>query len=301
MELNKLSNHDHYYHPHSDFFSHSSDLVHAFLMKDYEIGMHEQEFYEINVVTKGRGIHYIDNSRISAEVGDVFIIPPKIGHGYIGGKDFDVFHIILSDTFMNKYIADIQQLPNFHTLFGAEPLMRGKTSDSLHLTLTREKLDSTTSILEQIASYTNYNDPVEGLIRSNFAMVAIALLCNAYAVNSERNNQINSDDCAMMASISFIHEKYYMKITIEDLTRIAHISRSSYIRKFKEICKMPPSAYLTKIRIESASNMLLSSSLSLSEIASRTGFYDASHFNKAFENYCHMSPIHYRNKKSITR
>jgi len=61
---------------------------------------------------------------------------------------------------------------------------------------------------------------------------------------------------------------------------------------------MPPSAYVTKIRIESASNMLLSSSLSLSEIASRTGFYDASHFNKTFESYYHMSPIEYRKKKA---
>ena len=58
-------------------------------MKDYEIGMHEQEFYEINLITKGEGMHYIDDSRIKAEVGDVFIIPPKISHGYLGGKDFD--------------------------------------------------------------------------------------------------------------------------------------------------------------------------------------------------------------------
>ncbi len=297
MELIKLADHGHYYHSHADFFSHTSDLVHAFLMKDYEIGMHEQEFYEINVVAKGEGVHYIDNSRVSAKVGDVFIIPPKIGHGYVGGKDFDVFHVILSDGFMNKYIADLQQLPCFYTLFGAEPLMRGKTNNSLHLTLGRGVLDSTINILKQIASYTNYSDPGECLIRSSFAMAAIGLLCNAYNASSERIDQTVGEDRALMESISFIHERYFEKITIDDLTRIAHISRSSYIRKFKEICKMPPSAYVTKIRIESASNMLLSSSLSLSEIASRTGFYDASHFNKTFESYYHMSPIEYRNTK----
>ncbi len=298
MEIIKLADHGHYYHPHSDFFNHASDLVHAFLLKDYEIGMHEQEFYEINVVIKGEGVHYIDNSRVTAEVGDVFIIPPRIGHGYVGGKDFDVFHVILSDAFMNKYIADLQQIPCFHMLFGAEPLMRGKTTNSLYLSLSLSALESIVKIMREIEFYKNYSDPVECLIRSNLAMVVIGMICNAYTANNERIAPALGEDRALMESISYIHERYFEKITIEDLTRIAHVSRSSYIRKFKEICKMPPSGYVTKIRMESASNMLTNTSLSLSEIATRTGFYDASHFNKTFESYYHMSPLEYRNKKA---
>ena len=297
MNFEKLANHEHYFHTHSDFFNHSSDLVHSFLMKDYEIGMHEQEFYEINIITKGTGVHYINNRLVSASVGDVFIIPPKIEHGYAGGSGFDVFHIILSDAFMNKYVADLQQLPSFFTLFGAEPLMRGKTSNPLHLTLVGEAFDDTLSALSAIARYKNFYDVSESMIRSNFAMVAISILCKAY---SDANSQINSnfsEDYAIMESISFIHEKYFQKITMEDLTRIAHISRSAYIKKFKEICKMTPSAYIMKIRLESASVMLLNTKLSVAEIAEHTGFYDTSHLNKAFTSFYSLSPIAYRNGK----
>ena len=299
MEFRRLADHKHYYHTHSDFFNNSSDLVHAFLMKDYDIGMHEQEFYEINVITKGHGIHYIDNNCVDASVGDVFIIPPKISHGYVGGMDFDVFHVILSDSFMNKYIADLQQLPSFYILFGAEPLMRGKTTTPLHLTLSNEELEDTLNILKELARYKNYNDAVEGLLRNSFAMVAIGLLCNAYNKGSQKTDPPLCEDRALMESISFIHERYFEKITIEDLTRIAHTSRSSYIKKFKEICKISPSAYVTKIRIESASIMLLNTNLSVSEIACRTGFYDASHFAKTFENVYSLSPVEYRSKKAI--
>lgn len=298
MDYVKLADHGHYYYSHSDFFHHSSDLVHAFLMKDYEIGMHEQEFYEINVVVKGAGVHYLDGRRVNAEMGDVFIIPPKMGHGYLGGKDFDVFHLILSDAFMNKYIADLQQLPSFYMLFGAEPLMRGKTSNPLHLSLSAGALDAITKIMKEIESYTDYSTPVECLIRNGLAIVVIGMLCNAYNEGDERINPAFGEDRALMKSISYIHERYFEKITIDDLTKIAHISRSSYIRKFKEICKMAPSAYLTKIRMESASNMLISTDLSLSEIASRTGFYDASHFTKTFEGYYHLSPMEYRSMKA---
>ncbi|MBR3845195.1 MAG: helix-turn-helix domain-containing protein [Clostridia bacterium] len=298
MSANRLANHDHYYYTHSDFFNNSLDLVHAFLMRDYEIGMHEQEFYEINIVTKGNGIHYIDNSCVNASMGDVFIIPPKIGHGYVGGKDFDVFHVILSDSFMNKYIADLQQLPSFYTLFGAEPLMRGKTVSSLHLTLPREELETTLKILNEIEYYKKYNDPVESMLRNSFAMVSIGLLCNAYSTSYPNGDPLLGQDRALMESISFIHEHYFEKITIEDLTRIAHMSRSSYIKKFKMICKMPPSAYITKIRTESATVMLLSTDISISEIAVRTGFYDASHFIKAFEGIYSKSPVAYRNENA---
>ena len=297
MEFNKLVNHDHYYYTHSDFFNHPSDLVHAFLMKDYDIGMHEQEFYEINLISNGHGVHYINNNLVPASVGDVFIIPPNVSHGYVGGEGFDVFHIILSDAFMNKHIADLQHLPSFFTLFGAEPLMRGKTKYPLHLTLSKEILNPTLNILLEISRYNDFSDPSECLIRNNLAMASIGLLCNAYSRSNPNLDFSLSEEHAMMESISYIHERYFEKITIEHLFQIAHMSRSSYIKKFKEICKMSPASYITKVRIDSASIMLLNTSLSVSEIAFKNGFYDASHFTKTFENIYGISPVAYRNKR----
>lgn len=296
MEMLKLGNHSHYYHTHEDFFHHSTDLVHAFLMKDYDIGMHEQEFFEINIISRGSGTHYINNNTVNANEGDVFIIPPKISHGYVGGKGFDVFHIILSDAFMNKYIADLQNISAFYKLFGAEPLMRGKTTYPLHLTLSKEELTPTLNILFEIARYINYSDPTESLIRSNLAMASIGLLCNTYAMSNPNSNMTQSEEHALMESISYIHEKYYEKIKIDTLLQIAHMSRTSYIKKFKEICKMSPAAYITKVRLDAALVMIQTTSLSVSEIAYKTGFYDASHLTKTFETLYHTSPMSYREK-----
>jgi transcriptional regulator GlxA family with amidase domain len=61
---------------------------------------------------------------------------------------------------------------------------------------------------------------------------------------------------------------------------------------------MSPAAYITKIRIESAAVMLLNTSLSVSEIAYKTGFYDASHLTKSFEIHYSMTPMEYKNKRS---
>ena len=298
MEANSLHRHEHYYYYHREFFHTPHDLIHAFLEKDFETGMHEQEFYEINVITKGSGVHYIDTSRVDATVGDVFIVPPHTSHGYKGGVGFDVFHLLLSDSFMNKYMADMQLYPSFYSLFGAEPMMRGKTDNSLYLKLSPDEFKEVMNILWEIERFKNFGDTVDDLIRSNFAMIAIGMMCNAYTHGSMKLSDVTSNDQAIMKSISYIHERYFEKITIDDLTHIAHISRSAYIKKFKEICKMTPLAYITKTRNESAATMLLNTTLSISEIAYKTGFYDASHFAKSFERYHKMSPIEFRNKRA---
>ena len=296
MEKKGPAKHEHYYYYHWEFFHTPQDLVHAFLEENFNTGMHEQEFYEINIITKGSGVHYIHTSRVEASVGDVFIIPPHVSHGYLGGDGFDVFHLLLSDTFMNKYMADMQLFPSFFTLFGAEPMMRGKTESNLYLKLSSKEFNMIMTIMWEIERYKNFGDTTEDLMRSNFAVIAIGMMCQAYTQSSNKRSVDTENDHAIMKSISFIHEKYFEKITIENLTYIAHMSRSTYIKKFKEICKMSPAAYITKIRIESASTMLLNTSLSVSEIAYKTGFYDASHLTKAFESIYHISPMAYRNK-----
>lgn len=152
-------------------------------------------------------------------------------------------------------------------------------------------LNPTLNILLEISRYNDFSDPSECLIRNNLAMASIGLLCNAYSRSNPNLDFSLSEEHAMMESISYIHKRYFEKITIEHLFQIAHMSRSSYIKKFKEICKMSPASYITKVRIDSASIMLLNTSLSVSEIAFKNGFYDASHFTKTFENIYGISQL----------
>ena len=150
--------------------------------------------------------------------------------------------------------------------------MRGKTASPLHLKLSNNEMMEVVSFLDKISKYNDFENTTQGMIRSNLAMVSIGLLCNAYESISDDDETLFRENRALMESISYIHEKYYEKITIEDLAHIAHTSRSSYIMKFKEICKMPPASYITKVRIEAAASMLTNTNLTISEIADRTGF-----------------------------
>lgn len=294
----KLPKKDHFYYYHYEFFQNDLDITRVFVEKNYKTDMHQQEFYEINIITNGKGIHFIEENEVPAIVGDVFIIPPNVTHGYIGGEGFDVYHILISDKFIKKFITDLQQLPNFFTLFAAEPIMRTSTKQPLYLSLNKEQFTEVNKILNELLRYEKIFDSTSNVIRTNLCMVFISTLCKIYSEVSEtRENIINNYDEYFMESISYIHQNYHQKISINDLCEIAHLSRSSYIRKFKEICKIPPSNYIVKQRIQAAKNMLITTNFSIIEIAFRTGFYDTSHFAKAFEAETKVSPAIYRKQK----
>lgn len=292
----QLPKHDIYlYHNHTCFFS-QYNLTRGFIEKDLIRNMHKQEFYEINIIVKGVGMHYINGNRILSRVGDVFIIPPHVPHGYYGGNGFDVYHILLSNEFMSKYSDDLQQIPGFFTLFSAEPLMRSNIGSTLHLSLTKQQLSKANSFLNPLLTYSNYQNPYECSKSSFTTMLFITYLCEIYTDILSSHKSLTKDG-HFMGTISYIHEHYNEKITLDDLVKLSQMSRSSYINKFKEICKMPPLTYLTKTRISAAEKLLLETDLSVSEIAFRTGFYDASHFTKIFISCYEISPTAFRNLK----
>ena len=83
-----------------------------------------------------------------------------------------------------------------------------------------------------------------------------------------------------METVYYMKNNFAEKITLESLSEIAHMSRSSYIRNFKTLFNASPMEYLRNIRIERAKQMLLSGKHTKSYIAQECGFYDVAHMGK---------------------
>jgi PAS domain S-box-containing protein len=82
----------------------------------------------------------------------------------------------------------------------------------------------------------------------------------------------------------------------EDLASKVGLSVSQFNRQFKKKFHTTPRSYLTCVRMNAACHLLVSSDLSISDIALQTGFYDQSHFSNQFLRHRGMSPSQYRRK-----
>jgi PAS domain S-box-containing protein len=100
----------------------------------------------------------------------------------------------------------------------------------------------------------------------------------------------------MRAVKEFIGEHFGEGITVADLAAVAHLSVSQFERRFKQVFDERPARFLIHYRLTRASQLLVHSDFSISEVAQRVGFYDHSHFTREFKALFAMPPGRYRQR-----
>ena len=94
--------------------------------------------------------------------------------------------------------------------------------------------------------------------------------------------------------LSFIRQNYMRHITLDDIAAAALVSKSECLRCFRRRFEMTPIQYLIQCRLELAHHLLISTELSIKEVASRCGFEDAGYFGRIFRSRTGMTPAAYR-------
>lgn len=96
--------------------------------------------------------------------------------------------------------------------------------------------------------------------------------------------------------ITYIEQNYMRKITITELSKMLHICNDSLISLFKKATGITPAQYILKMRIEASINLLMTTQLSLEEIAEKTGFGSATYMNRIFKQKLNCTPGKFRGK-----
>lgn len=95
-------------------------------------------------------------------------------------------------------------------------------------------------------------------------------------------------------SIAFLLENISEKLTLDDLSKYAMMSKRSFSSSFLATTGHTPHSYITHLRVNEAVQLLRKTDLGIEEIATRCGFCHSSHFSQACKELCGMSPNAYR-------
>ena len=101
----------------------------------------------------------------------------------------------------------------------------------------------------------------------------------------------------ILDSIRFISVNLQQELSVNFLAERYNCNTNYFSRLFEKHMGIRPQAYIIQKRIERAKHMIYSGSLSLTDVAERTGFGSLSRFSKAFKKETGQSPSDY--KKSI--
>jgi len=110
---------------------------------------------------------------------------------------------------------------------------------------------------------------------------------------SHSNVAAKSDSTFMIRAQEIIRLKN-LSITAAELADALHTTERTLQRKLKTLSQETPKEFITRVRIESACNMLVSTNVSVRKVAQDCGYSEDTAFRKAFNQVMDMSPIQYR-------
>jgi AraC-like DNA-binding protein len=94
----------------------------------------------------------------------------------------------------------------------------------------------------------------------------------------------------------YIRDHQTERLTLNQVAKAVETSRFNFCKQFTKSTGIHFTAYLTRVRIERAKNLLLNPNLRVSEIAYDSGFQSLTHFNREFKRIQGDSPTDYREK-----
>lgn len=103
-----------------------------------------------------------------------------------------------------------------------------------------------------------------------------------------------SDNVEISEICRYIHDNYGKEITVSDLAKKICMSESNFYAAFRKHTGISPMSYVNNCRIAAATQTLLYSRKSISEIAADSGIPDPYYFSRIFRRKYGVSPREYR-------
>lgn len=111
---------------------------------------------------------------------------------------------------------------------------------------------------------------------------------------SESNSDPMQKDSTFGRMLRYLNANYTKQIKLKDLAELFHINKNYASLLFKKYTNMTYSDYLNSLRLSRAKELLVSTSMSIAEVAENSGYVDYFYFSKLFKKTFGITPAQYR-------
>jgi len=253
--------------------------------------MHWHDHFEIALVEEGTGTFMFGRRSLTAEQGDVFFIDNSQPHVALADQGMPLRLLLV--LFRPELLAgpgcremDLGYLAPFRVDERSwPPRVRGTTDLAARLA----------PVLRDLREIQERRDPSERHLADATLRMALALVnrdkgavtAGATRAAADRREQIRP-------VLAYVDGHCRESITLDDVAEVVHVSPSRVRHVFKDVTGVSFKEYVTQVRVAEAKRLLLSTDLSVSEIARAVSYTNLNQFYKVFYRSCAMSPGEYR-------
>ncbi|GIP41038.1 AraC family transcriptional regulator [Paenibacillus sp. J31TS4] len=253
------------------------------------VPLHHHDFVELSFVIEGSGTEIINGRKHPMKPGTVsFLLPHHIHEIYSDpGTPIKVFCCMFDISLLFGSSVDAE--------LGSLLLKAGETLSS-YVDLPPEQADTLRILCTQMLEE-HRGDRVgkNSCIRAKLIEALLLYLrANRNGESAESAPSGPESRRAIWAIIQYVHTHYLDHMTLEDLSRRFGLSVPYLSRTFKEQVGQSFLAYLHALRIRRASSLLITTQMTVSEIATEVGFDSFRTFSRVFKELKGQTPSEYR-------
>jgi AraC-like DNA-binding protein len=257
------------------------------ILKQTDTEPHLHDFTELVIITKGEGVHFINEYEYPVTGGDVFVIHGSEKHGYKNTNKLQLLNIIFDQNRLGLPLSDLPRLAGYHALFSLEPEFRKQRKLNALFRLNVKDLSIAIKLVEKI------QDEIEQK-REGFECMAKAVFLELACFLSRQyadSDVADVRECLRLGTVfSFLEENFRKNISIKKLCQMAHMSESSLLRAFKQSTGLSPKQYISRLKIRHACELFRTTDLNITEVSFDCGFKDSNYFSRSFRSVTGLSP-----------
>lgn len=249
-------------------------------------------FARIYYVTEGEARTYINDKVYTLQPGFLYLTPPFTLHDDECDSCFSLYYIHFYEKTINK-----------ETIFDRYDFPIGISGDDLGLSLTKrlhsinpdrhlrhfdpQMYDNFPTFSQYIAD--NNKMPLHSVVETQGILYQLLarFLEQAQIKSGNRNERVSK-------CLRYIHENVDKDVSISQLAGVACISEDHLIRLFKKDMQCTPLRYINLKKIEKAQLLLLTTDISVRDIAFDLSIDNISYFNRLFKQHTGKTPTEYR-------
>ena len=251
-------------------------------------------FIRIYYVTEGDALLHLPDKSVSLTPGHMYVIPAYTIHSYECHGLFVHYYMHMYEGFKNEvYLQDTYELPtevkageNIEQLFeyvcNQQPETRLPESDP-------KSYDTSTQTSDYVDRYRNM------ALWEKMELRGAMLMIMSYFIR-EAQPRIWTNDERMRRILKYIHEHITDEIEVEELAGVACVTKTYFIRLFKQEFGISPVQYINKKKVERAQLLLFTTNKSVKEVSYMLGISDHSYFIRLFRKLVGITPQEYRRK-----
>jgi AraC-like DNA-binding protein len=251
---------------------------------------------EIVIIVSGCALRISGGDSWPVTAGDVFVVGRHETREYREMEDLRLIKILFCPEQLHMELLDLSGLPGYQALFTVESSTCTCPSRKRGLQLSPKELSIAVHYAETLAHELEMQNPGFAFIAYAWFMHLVGYLSRAY---SRPKGPDPRAQFSVRNAIGHLEMHFDRPVNLDELSRLTHMSRRSFIRAFQAATGTTPIAYLGKLRLARAAAMLRRQEENVTSVAYKVGYNDSNYFARRFHAMFGIAPSEYRKRQEL--